>query len=98
MGQRKIGVLLRYTVMFTHIGGGFLYVPILLHYIGTSECGLYRLLGPFMLYLSVAYSALSVSVVRFYSKYRAIHDQYAQENLIGIALKFMGYCRLYLLQ
>lgn len=40
MGQRKIGVLLSYAAMFTHIIVGFLYVPILLHYIGADRHGL----------------------------------------------------------
>lgn len=90
MGQRKIGVLLSYAAMFTHIIVGFLYVPILLHYIGTDGYGLYQLIGSFMMYLSVIYSALSVSVVRFYSRYRALNACSSQEKLLGSALKIYG--------
>lgn len=43
-----------------------------------------------MMYLSVIYSALSVSVVRFYSRYRALNEQTAQEKLLGSALKLYG--------
>lgn len=46
MNERKIGILLSYLNIALHAIVGFLYVPILLHFIGKEEYGLYQLLVP----------------------------------------------------
>ena len=45
MNERKIGILLSYLNIALHAVVGFLYVPILLHFIGKEEYGLYQLIG-----------------------------------------------------
>ena len=45
MNELKIGILLSYTNILLNAVLGFIYVPILLHYIGKSEYGLYQLMG-----------------------------------------------------
>lgn len=45
MNQRKQGIFLSYLNIFLHAFIGFLYVPLLLHYIGKNEYGLYQLIG-----------------------------------------------------
>ena len=45
MNQRKIGILISYVNILVHAVLGFVYVPILLHYIGKNEYGLYQLIG-----------------------------------------------------
>lgn len=53
MNERKIGILLSYANILLHAVLGFIYVPILLHYIGKSEYGLYQLMGSLIAYFSV---------------------------------------------
>ena len=45
MNQRKLGIFLSYLNIALQAVIGFFYVPILLHYIGKSEYGLYQLMG-----------------------------------------------------
>lgn len=45
MNQRKLGIFLSYLNILLQVIIGFIYVPILLHYIGKSEYGLYQLMG-----------------------------------------------------
>ena len=43
--ERKAGVVLSYISMALHIIIGLIYVPILLHYLGKSQYGVYQLMG-----------------------------------------------------
>lgn len=86
MNQRKLGILLSYFNIFLHAIIGFLYVPILLHYIGKSEYGLYQLMGSLIAYFSVMDFGLSAAVIRFYSKYKALKDQIGMENILAISV------------
>ena len=81
MNERKIGILLSYTNILLNAVLGFIYVPILLHYIGKSEYGLYQLMGSLIAYFSVMDFGLSATVIRFYTKYKALKDYRGMENL-----------------
>ena len=87
MNQRKQGIFLSYLNIFLHAFIGFLYVPLLLHYIGKNEYGLYQLIGSLIAYFSVMDFGLTAAVVRFYAKYRALKDQEGMENILAIALR-----------
>ena len=52
MNQRKIGILVSYINILLQTLIGFIYVPILLYYIGKNEYGLYQLIGSFIAYFS----------------------------------------------
>ena len=67
MNERKIGILLSYLNIALHAIVGFLYVPILLHYIGKSEYGLYQLIGSLIAYFSIMDFGLTAAVTRFYT-------------------------------
>lgn len=86
MNQRKLGILLSYVNIFLHAIIGFIYVPILLHYIGKSEYGLYQLMGSLIAYFSIMDFGLSAAVIRFYSKYMALKDQIGMENILAISV------------
>lgn len=90
MSQRKFGVLLSYLNILLQVIIGFLYVPILLSFIGKSEYGLYQLMGSLIAYFSVMDFGLSAAVIRFYAKYRALRDKVGMENILAISLRGYG--------
>lgn len=87
MNERKSGILISYLNIVLHAIIGFAYVPILLHYIGKSEYGLYQLIGSFIAYFSIMDFGLTAAVVRFYAKYKALRDELNMENILAIALR-----------
>lgn len=90
MNQRKQGILLSYLNIILHAVIGFLYVPILLHYIGKSEYGLYQLMGSLIAYFGVMDFGLSATVIRFYAKYRAEGNTTGMENILAISMRCYG--------
>lgn len=69
---------------------GFLYVPILLHYIGKNEYGLYQLMGSLIAYFSIMDFGLTAAVIRFYTKYKALNNQKGMENILALSLRGYG--------
>lgn len=90
MNQRKLGIFLSYLNIALHAVIGFLYVPILLHFIGKSEYGLYQLMGSLIAYFSIMDFGLSAAVIRFYAKYRALKDSIGMENILAISVRGYG--------
>ena len=90
MNELKIGILLSYTNILLNAVLGFIYVPILLHYIGKSEYGLYQLMGSLIAYFSVMDFGLSATVIRFYTKYKALKDYRGMENILAVSLRCYG--------
>lgn len=86
MNQRKIGILLSYINIILQAVVGFLYVPILLYFIGASEYGLYQLIGSLIAYFSIMDFGLTATVTRFYSRYKAFNEYQNMENILAIAL------------
>lgn len=86
VNERKVGILLGYVTILVHTIIGFLYVPILLHYIGKSEYGLYQLIGSLIAYFGVLDFGLTNAIVRFYAKYRALGDLRRIKNLLAVSL------------
>ena len=90
MSERRSGIVLSYVNIFLHAAIGFLYVPILLHFIGKSGYGLYQLMGSLIAYFGVMDFGLSVAVVRFYAKAKAEGDAVGAENILALALRGYG--------
>lgn len=90
MNQRKLGIFLSYLNITLQSLLGFLYIPILLHYIGKSEYGLYQLMGSLIAYFGIMDFGLSAAVIRFYAKYLALKDRVGMENTLAIALRCYG--------
>ena len=96
MNERKIGIVISYFNIILHAVIGFIYVPLLLHYIGKSEYGLYQLIGSFIAYFSIMDFGLTAAVVRFYAKYKAVNDKIGMENILAIAARGYGIIALML--
>ena len=87
MNQRKIGIFISYLNILLQSIIGFAYVPLLLHYIGKSEYGLYQLIGSFIAYFGIMDFGLTAAVIRFYAKYKALGDRVGMENVIALAMR-----------
>lgn len=85
MNERKIGILISYINILFQTIINFIYVPILLYYIGKNEYGLYQLIGSFIAYFSIMDFGLTAAVVRFYTKYKALNDKVNIENVLAIS-------------
>lgn len=91
MNERKIGILISYINIFLQTIVGFIYVPILLYYIGAGEYGIYQLIGSFIAYFSIMDFGLTTAVINFYTKYKVENNKIAMENLLAIAMRcFLG--------
>ena len=91
MNQRKAGAFLSYINIGIQTLLGFVYVPLLLYYMGKSQYGLYQLMGSLIAYFGVMDFGLSVVVVRFYSKYKALCDSLKLENFLAFIQRAYGY-------
>jgi len=91
MNERKTGAFLSYINIGIQTILGFVYVPLLLHYMGQHEYGLYQLMGSLIAYFGVMDFGLSTVVVRFYSKYKALHDTVFNENFLGFIQRLYIY-------
>lgn len=83
--ERRIGILMSYANLILQAGIGFIYVSLLLHYIGQAEYGLYQLIGSIIAYFGVMDFGLSTVVMRFYARYRALSYRRGMENILAIA-------------
>lgn len=90
MNERKTGILISYVNILLHAVIGFIYVPLLLHYIGKNEYGLYQLIGSFIAYFGIMDFGLTAAVVRFYAEYKALNDKIGMENILAIAVRGYG--------
>lgn len=90
MNQRKVGILFSYINIVLQALLGFLYIPLLLYYIGKSEYGLYQLMGSLIAYFSIMDFGLSAAVIRFYAKYLALKDRIGMENILAISVRGYG--------
>lgn len=85
INQRKAGILLSYVLTIVNAVVGFIYIPLLIHFLGQDEYGLYQLMGSFLLYLGLFDFGLSNTVTRYYSKYIALKDEKGKENLLALS-------------
>ena len=84
MNQRSIGIGLSYVNMIIQTIVNFVYVPILLYYMGQSEYGLYQLMGSIIAYFSVMDFGLTASTIRLYIKYKTENDFKLLENFLAM--------------
>ncbi|MFC3884672.1 lipopolysaccharide biosynthesis protein [Bacillus songklensis] len=85
INQRRAGVLLSYGYTGINALVGFIYVPLLIFFLGKDEYGLYQIMGSILVYLSLFDFGLSNTVTRYYSKYLALKDEKGGENLLAIS-------------
>lgn len=85
--ERKTGVIIGYINIILSTIINFLYLPLLLYYIGKNEYGLYQLIGSFIAYFSIMDFGLTAAVVRFYTKYKSLNDKISMENVLAISTR-----------
>ena len=83
--QIKAGIVLSYISMFLHILIGFIYVPVLLKFLGKSQYGLYQLMGSVIAYMAIMDFGLSGTITRYYSRYLALDDKKNQANILALS-------------
>lgn len=82
--QKKMGVLLSYVTLALSTVTGIVYVPLYLHYMGQSEYGLYQLMGSIISVFVIMDFGLPSTIIRFYSKYKALDDRENMENILAM--------------
>lgn len=98
MSERKIGVFLSYLNIVLQTVIGFVYVPILLKYMGQSEYGLYQLMGSLIAYFSVMDFGLTSATIRGYIEYKTNRDFKRIENFLAMTQRiYMIICVIALL-
>lgn len=98
MNERKIGIILSYLNIFLQVIIGFIYVPILLKYMGQSEYGLYQLMGSLIAYFSVMDFGLTSATIRGYIEYKTNKEFRKIENFLAMTQRiYMVICVIALL-
>ncbi|MFW5980978.1 MAG: oligosaccharide flippase family protein [bacterium] len=95
--QRKAGIMLSYMSMFLNILIGFIYVPVLLHFLGKSQYGLYQLMGSLIAYMAIMDFGLSGTITRYYSRYLTLEDKKNQANILALSSIIYGVITLVIL-
>ncbi|MGH4139641.1 lipopolysaccharide biosynthesis protein [Clostridium sp.] len=88
--QRRAGIVLSYISMFFSIAIGLIYVPMLLHFLGKEQYGLYQLMGSLIAYMAVMDFGLANTITRYYSRYLALKDEENQSNVLAISSIIYG--------
>lgn len=83
--RRASGVILSYTYSLAQLAVGLLYVPVLTRGLGSSEYGLYQLIGAVIASMSILNTTFAGGVTRFYCKYYSSDDTEGMENTLAIS-------------
>ncbi|MCZ8197322.1 MAG: oligosaccharide flippase family protein [Flavobacterium sp.] len=83
MNQIKIGVILSYVNIFLTNVIGLILTPFIIRSLGSSEYGLYTLIGSFIAYLALMDFGLTNTIIRFVAKYRAEKNSEGEKKFLG---------------
>ena len=97
MSQLKIAAVLSYVYIGSTSIIGLVLTPFIIQKLGTSEYGLYSLIGSFVAYLSLMDLGLNNSVVRFVSKYRAEKNYVEEKKFLGTTMLVYSFISIVLL-
>lgn len=86
VSQRKAGVLLGYTNMAVKNLVSLVYTPMLLHFVGKADYGVYQSSYSFVFSLTLLTFGFSEAYMRFYMKERAKGDEHGVRRLNGMYL------------
>lgn len=90
MNERIYGVLLNYANAIFSVLINFMYVPILLSFIGKNEYGIYQLIGALVGYITVLERSISPGVTQYYTKFKALDNKKQMENILATAFRIYG--------
>ena len=83
--QIKSGAVFSYLSIFTNIAVGLLIAPVMLKYLGDTECSLYNLIGALVGYISVLDFGIGNAIIRYVAKYRLENKEQEQQRFLGMA-------------
>lgn len=84
--QRKAGALLGYTNILVKNLVYLVYTPMLLHFVGQTDYGVYQSSNSFVFSLTLLTFGFSEAYVRFYMRFRSKHDETGIKKLNGTYL------------
>lgn len=84
--QRKIGALLSYFNIILKNLVSFIYTPVLLHYLGQSQYGLFQMTNSVMMSLSILSMGLGTAYIKFYISYQVKSEFEKIKKLNGLYL------------
>lgn len=90
MNQRRAGAVLSYVALIVNAVTTFIYTPLILSFLTTSEYGVYQLIGSIIAYLGVMDMGLSTTLSRFYVEAKVKEDESHVENLLAMAAVIYG--------
>lgn len=90
VNQRRAGAVLSYVALIVNAVTTFVYTPLILSFLTTSEYGVYQLIGSIIAYLGVMDMGLSTTLSRFYVEARVKEDESHVENLLAMAMVIYG--------
>ena len=90
VNQRRAGAILSYVALIVNAVTTFIYTPLILSFLTTSEYGVYQLIGSIIAYLGVMDMGLSTTLSRFYVEASVKEDKSHVENLLAMAAVIYG--------
>ena len=90
VSQRRAGAALSYVSLVVNAAVSFVYVPLLLGFLGTDDYGVYELIGSFIAYLSVMDAGMCVTLSRFYVQSLVRGDEGETANLLAMGAAIYG--------
>lgn len=90
VNQRRAGAVLSYVALVVNAVTTFVYTPVILSFLTTSEYGVYQLIGSIIAYLGVMDMGLSTTLSRFYVEAKVKEDESHVENLLAMAMVIYG--------
>ncbi len=90
VNQRRAGAALSYLSLIVNAVTTFIYTPLILAFLTTSEYGVYQLIGSIIAYLGVMDMGLSTTLSRFYVEASVKEDKSHVENLLAMAAVIYG--------
>lgn len=88
MNQRKAGAVLSYVYLALTFLIGIFYTPILLHQLGKAEYGVYSVASSAISFLAILDLGFNQTMIRYISKYKALHDEENEQRTCGMFLIF----------
>ena len=88
--NRKIGVILSYVSMVLEVLSTLLLTPFIIHTLGQSEFGIYKLSSAITAYLLLLDLGVGNAIIRYIAKYRADGDKQMERKFFGVATIFYG--------
>ena len=86
MNQRKAGALLSYVYLGLTFAVGIFYTPIILHFLGDSEFGVYSVANSAIAFLAILDLGFSQTMIRYVSRCKALKDPTGEQRLNGMFL------------